>query len=290
MNIIKVILLFSFISLIVVAYIYFESVTAVPVINQDHSPERTVIVDKEDGDYKGIQQAVEWIKQNGNASKKNRWKVVVMPGVYKERVDLANGIDLVGTNKKKCILTWDGNAVKNEDTLRANYDTHIANLTILHNTNADEQDNWSYPIHIDSPELYSKVTLENLIVRATGGNAHHAIGMGLFGNQEAEIINSEFYSDNKPALYMHNSVTQSAPTRLVIKNSLVSGSIKNHSKNAIGLLIEDVNSNQPDRVEIQATEIKVSKRGRKLVVQPHPKFKGPRNTLSVRVDGELIKR
>lgn len=150
-----------------------------------------VIVDKNcKGNYKTINEALSSV----NDSAENPITILVMPGVYKEVVNVYGNrhISIIGVNKKDCIIRNDTG--KYLDTpLRIEGECYIANLTIIstHDENTDPVDSLrAYAVH---PDDWGEGTAEfNNCVMISYQNA--AFGCGLHTNQTVKLINCELYS------------------------------------------------------------------------------------------------
>lgn len=242
-----------------------------------------------------ITDAVNWIVKNGVPSVTKRWVISVAPGVYNERVTLPGYIDIAGKDKDSCIVSWSGNTILNEDTIRVKGETSLSNLTVLHFTLAsDPLSNYCYPIHIDTPLWSGKISITNVVAKAIGDHSHHALGMGLFANQSVHISSSTFHSSRKPAIYCHNWNSQPYPMAVEIKGCTVIGCVDGltNTSDSCGMLIEDCNSNQPgDLVRIVGSHVETyAPLGKDIVMRPHGSFTGPRNFISVYCNNTLVRQ
>lgn len=265
-------------------------------INDVFVNDKTKVVAPTGGDFSSIQSAINWIKTNGNPTKINRWKIIVKPGQYNENVVGADGIDIFGIDKETCVLYNNQNdlLIAERDTFRCWFDMHIKNMTIKHNTNIEENDHYNYPLHVDSVEDGTAesftLILENIKAIATGGHSHHALGMGLYGGQEVILKGVYLESEAKPAIYMHNWENQNTPCKVTILNTTIYGCTKSIYTEAVGFLVEEINSGQPDEINIVGSIIECKQNNAiDVVKRPHPLKVGQRNWISLYTTGSKIK-
>lgn len=232
------------------------------------------------GTIKTISEAIQKAKLN-NVNKNKRIIIKVSEGTYNEQIELVNGIDIIGEYVDSCIITFSGTGFRTGDTVKCACDSLLKNLTII-NTNDSTSDNQNYPIHIDGGVGDYTCKLENVKAFARGQNAHHAVGIGLGGNQVLYVKDCEFQSDSKSAFYLHNQNSQPNPMYCEIRNTKIYGCMKRNISSApkCAMLFEDVASSKIDEVKIFDSEI-YGYGGIDVVLQPHASYTGNRNTLFV---------
>ena len=121
----------------------------------------TLYVDPNTGQFKSIKAALDYAIKNGVA-KNNRYTICINNGVYNEKLNLVDGIDLVGSSTENTIITYKGTSFRQDDTVNASCDCSIRNITIIQDSNGIQADLQNYPIHIDgNPQENMNVAIEN---------------------------------------------------------------------------------------------------------------------------------
>lgn len=195
-----------------------------------------IVVAKSGGEYGTITEAV----ANARDSADNPVTILVMPGVYKESVDIAGrNIAIVGVNKQSCIIRNDSGDYYTPPLNISGGGNYLANLTIL----ATHDDGWnppipSYAVHCDAE---GKGTTEifncNLISKQQSG-----IGIGLHDKQTLILRCCEIYKNdiNKPSnggsIYMHNQQWGGAT-----EQKLIVDNCKIYTDTGYAIVIEDAN-------------------------------------------------
>lgn len=240
----------------------------------------TLYVDPNTGQFKSIKSALDYAIKNG-VGKNNRYTICINNGVYNEKLNLVDGIDLVGSSTENTIITYRGTSYRQDDTINASCDCSIRNITIIQDSNGIQADLQNYPIHIDgNPQENMNVAIENVKAISYGEFSHHAIGIGLYGSQQIDIKNCHFESENKSAFYLHNQSNQSKRCSCYIKDSNIFSRLRasTQSEENSAFLLEDVGSNQIDEVKLINCEVFIPK-GVDIRLRKHPSFEGDRNTL-----------
>lgn len=152
-----------------------------------------VIVDKQNGDYSTINEAVQ--KNNGET-------IIVMPGDYYENVRawVNKPINIIGVDKNKCILRHGCGQYANPPLeIAAGY---IKNMTIYaDSTNPlvepSDTNAKSYAVHVESDYSANReLTFENCILKS---NWAPAIGIGLRPNFKLTLRNCDLYANYEQA-------------------------------------------------------------------------------------------
>ena len=240
----------------------------------------TLYVDKKTGQFKTIISAIDYAVNNG-VDKNNRYTIFINNGVYNEKLNLVDGIDLVGSSTENTIITYKGTSYRQDNTINASCDCSVRNITVIQDSYGIQADLQNYPIHIDgNPQENMYVTIENVKAISYGEFSHHAIGIGLYGSQHIDIKNCYFESENKSAFYLHNQSNQSQGCKCYIKDSNIFSRLRagTQSEENSSFLLEDVGSNQIDEVKLINCEVYIPK-GVDIRLRKHPSFGGNRNTL-----------
>ena len=152
-----------------------------------------VIVDKQNGDYSTINEAVQ--KNNGET-------IIVMPGDYYENVRawVNKPINIIGVDKNKCILRHDCGQYANPPLeIAAGY---VKNMTIYADStnplvDSNDTNAKSYAVHVESDYSANReLTFENCILKS---NWAPAIGIGLRPNFKLTLRNCDLYANYKKA-------------------------------------------------------------------------------------------
>lgn len=186
-----------------------------------------VVVAKSGGDYTNINDAV----TNANDSADNPVTILVMPGTYKEVVNIYGNrhISIVGINKKDCILRYDSGKYS-EAPLRIEGQAYIANMTIISTHDDDAvtpvDSLRAYAVHCD--DAGAGITEFNNCILISYQNA--ALGSGLHQDQTLKLVNCELYSHTPSdstmtvngALFCHSNVTGGVTNQnLIVKNCII---------------------------------------------------------------------
>lgn len=156
------------------------------------------------GDFKTINEAVNYGKNLG--VEENKFTIYLMPGVYKEHVDIAPyHINIVGFDRQKCIIQID-NGDYNNVPLNVSGKNSGSNFTAYAtNTENNTPAIWAYGIHCDRPGAGRSVWENcNFISTVNAG-----VGLGTQDQQQYEFINCRIENAGTNydggGLYMHNS-------------------------------------------------------------------------------------
>ena len=171
------------------------------------------LVSKADSEYSTIMSAVE----AGGDTADNPITIIVASGTYEEQVYIKQWtrINLVGTNKKDCIVVNHGGSYTDEPLITAG-ERYIANITFraTHEKSTTTNKNlWkSYAFHGDKSSGGDGTTL---VENCRFESYHNAsVGLGIYNNQTFHFKNCEFYSKidwdseqaNIGAFFAHNNV------------------------------------------------------------------------------------
>ena len=226
-------------------------------------------------EYTDINSAINYAKENG-VSSSNRYTIKLDNGTYTEKLVLTDGIDIEGTIPTKTIIQYSGTGFRKDDTIFCSCDCSIKNLTVVQYNQTDGETQ-NYPIHIDGNENPFNVVIENVKVYSYGNKAHHAIGIGLYGNQTLTLKNSYFFSEFRDAFYLHNQVHQSK--RFVFEAEGCKF-FTNGAKSS-GVLVEDVGSGVYDEMKFIGCQIHGG--GVSIKLQKHASFSGNRKYIFIRL-------
>ena len=171
------------------------------------------IIAKENGDYTLPSLCV----ADGGDTNENPITMLVCPGIYEDQVYIKqwSRINLVGTNKKDCIIVNHGGSYSDEPLITAG-ERYIANITFRathEKSTITDKNLWkSYAFHGDKSEGGDGTTL---IENCRFESYHSAsVGLGIYNNQKFHFKNCEFYSKidwdstqaNIGAFFAHNNV------------------------------------------------------------------------------------
>lgn len=170
-------------------------------------------VAKSGGEYNTIMEAV----NVGGDTTENPITIQLYPGTYEEQVYIKqwSRINMVGTNKKDCIVVNHGGSYSDEPLITAG-ERYIANITFRathqKSTTTDKNQWKSYAFHGDKNAGGDGTTL---IENCRFESYHTAsVGLGIYNNQTFHFRNCEFYSKidwdstqaNIGAFFAHNNV------------------------------------------------------------------------------------
>ncbi len=182
---------------------------------------RKVIVAQDgSGDFNSISEAMDSIE---NATDLNPVDIIVRPGVYRETILTKHWVNLIGEDREKCIISYDGE-VAPETNLRMKHticsvsNTLIKNLTIIGSR-------VKYCIHSDGGEEYV-LTVENCLLRReypAGDEKQYpfAFGIGLRESQHIAIKNCIIEADGP--IFMHNWDNQKGSCSMTIDQCVLNG-------------------------------------------------------------------
>ena len=183
-------------------------------------------VAKSGGEYNTIMEAV----NVGGDTTENPITIQLYPGTYEEQVYIKqwSRINLVGTNKKDCIVVNHKGGYTDETLITAG-ERYIANITFKatheKSTTGDKSLWKSYAFHGDKSSGGDGTTL---IENCRFESYHNAsVGLGIYNNQKFHFKGCEFYAKidydssqaNVGAFFAHNSVA-GGPTNgeLILEN------------------------------------------------------------------------
>ncbi|MGD1319528.1 hypothetical protein [Chryseobacterium sp. 2R14A] len=201
------------------------------------------------GDFKTINEAVQYAKNIGNA--RYKFNILVMPGLYLESVDLSSHhINIIGTGgcaHDIIIKTTSGSYFAPPLNISARNSGE--NITCL-GTN-EEGNNpliWTYGIHADtSGEGHSVWHNCNFLSEVNAG-----LGLGTKNNQQYEFHNCTIENRGSVydggGLYMHNS-----PHAGESDMSVLIDSCRIYSEMSIAVRIDDANKNAGHNDDTQGT-------------------------------------
>ena len=184
------------------------------------------MVSKADSEYTTIMSAVE----AGGDTIDNPITIMVAPGMYEEQVYIRqwSRINLVGTNKKDCIVVNHGGGYTDEPLITAG-ERYIANMTFRathEKSTVTDKNQWkSYAFHGDKSSGGDGTTL----VENCRFESYHSasVGLGVYNNQTFHFKNCEFYSKieydstqaNIGAFFAHNNVSGGSTNgKLIFEN------------------------------------------------------------------------
>ena len=183
-------------------------------------------VAKSGGEYNTIMEAV----NVGGDTTENPITIQLYPGTYEEQVYIKQWtrINLVGTNKKDCIVV-NHNGGYTDETLITAGERYIANITFKatheKSTTGDKSLWKSYAFHGDKSSGGDGTTL---IENCRFESYHNAsVGLGIYNNQKFHFKGCEFYSKidydspqaNVGAFFAHNSVNGGSTNgELILEN------------------------------------------------------------------------
>ncbi len=169
----------------------------------------------------------------------------VLPGTYVETVTTLNWVNLIGTDRKRCILTFegDGQETHRKHTIWATSNSLIKNLTILGSR-------VKYCIHSDGGRDYV-LTIENCTLRRIYPEGIRkdytaAFGIGLHARQH--IIMRDCSLEADLPIFLHNWDKQATPCSMTIERCRLTG-----VKNAV--LLNCLGSGQQDSVVIHDSRL-----------------------------------
>ena len=186
------------------------------------------MVSKADSEYTTIMSAVE----AGGDTTENPITIMVAPGTYEEQVYIKQWtrINLVGTNKKDCVVVNHGGSYTDEPLITAG-ERYIANMTFRatheKSTTTDKNQWKSYAFHGDKSNGGDGTTL---VENCRFESYHNAsVGLGIYNNQTFHFKNCEFYSKiewdsaqaNIGAFFAHNNVAGGETNgKLILENCI----------------------------------------------------------------------
>ena len=184
------------------------------------------IIAKENGDYTLPSLCI----ADGGDSDENPITMLVFPGIYEDQVYIKqwSRINMVGTNKKDCIIVNHGGGYTDEPLITAG-ERYIANITFRathdKSTTTDKNQWKSYAFHGDKSSGGDGTTL---IENCRFESYHSAsVGLGIYNNQTFHFKNCEFYSiidwdsaqANIGAFFAHNNVAGGETNgKLILEN------------------------------------------------------------------------
>lgn len=184
------------------------------------------IIAKENGDYTLPSQCVD----AGGDTMENPITMIVHPGTYEDQVYIKqwSRINMIGTNKKDCIIVNHGGGYSDEPLITAG-ERYIANLTFRathQKSSVSDKNQWkSYAFHGDKSSGGDGTTL---VENCRFESYHNAsVGLGIYNNQTFHFRNCEFYSKidwdstqaNVGAFFAHNNVKGGVTNgRLILEN------------------------------------------------------------------------
>lgn len=186
------------------------------------------IIAKENGDYTLPSLCV----ADGGDTNENPITMLVCPGIYEDQVYIKqwSRINLVGTNKKDCIIVNHGGSYSDEPLITAG-ERYIANITFRathEKSTITDKNQWkSYAFHGDKSSGGDGTTL----VENCRFESYHSasVGLGVYNNQTFHFKNCEFYSKidwdstqaNIGAFFAHNNVSGGETNgRLIAENCI----------------------------------------------------------------------
>lgn len=171
------------------------------------------IIAKENGDYVLPSLCV----AQGGDTLENPLTMLLYPGTYEDQVYIRewSRINMVGTNKKDCIVVNHGGSYSDEPLITAG-ERYIANITFRathQKSTVSDKNQWkSYAFHGDKNAGGDGTTL----IENCRFESYHAasVGLGIYNNQTFHFRNCEFYSKidwdstqaNIGAFFAHNNV------------------------------------------------------------------------------------
>lgn len=184
------------------------------------------IIAKENGDYTLPSQCV----ADGGDTIENPITMIVYPGTYEDQVYIKqwSRINMVGTNKKDCIIVNHGGSYTDEPLITAG-ERYIANITFRathEKSTVTDKNQWkSYAFHGDKSSGGDGTTL---VENCRFESYHNAsVGLGIYNNQTFHFKNCEFYSKidwdssqaNVGAFFAHNNVNGGTTNgKLILEN------------------------------------------------------------------------
>ena len=184
------------------------------------------IIAKENGDYTLPSQCV----ADGGDTLENPITMLLYPGTYEDQVYIKewSRINMIGTNKKDCIIVNHGGAYSDEPLITAG-ERYIANITFRathQKSTITDKNQWkSYAFHGDKSSGGDGTTL---IENCRFESYHSAsVGLGIYNNQTFHFKNCEFYSEvdydstqaNMGAFFAHNALAGGETnSKLILEN------------------------------------------------------------------------
>lgn len=184
------------------------------------------IIAKENGDYTLPSQCVE----AGGDTLENPLTMIVHPGTYEDQVYIKewSRINMIGTNKKDCIIVNHGGSYSDEPLITAG-ERYIANITFKatheKSTSSNNADWKAYAFHGDKSTGGDGTTLIENCRFESYQNA--SVGLGIYNNQTFHFKNCEFYSKiewdspqaNIGTFFAHNNLAGGATNgKLILEN------------------------------------------------------------------------
>ncbi len=167
--------------------------------------------------YASIQAAIDSVT---DATEENPVEIVVHPGRYFEMVTTKDWVNIVGTDRDACIVTYDRKPAEPQHRTHVVWATSssaIRNLTLVGR-------DVKYCIHSDGGRDYV-LTVENcVLLRECPKDARGlcaAFGVGLRGGQHIVVRNSRFEAD--VSLFLHNWDKQEASCSFTARDSILGG-------------------------------------------------------------------
>jgi hypothetical protein len=188
------------------------------------------------GDFFSIAEAMDSI---ANPTVLDPVEIIIRPGVYRETLVTKDWVNLIGEDREKCIISYDGDIAPLKH-LRMKHTICSASNTLIKNLTISGQ-HVKYCIHSDGRRDYL-LTLENCLIRreCTDGDIKQypfAFGIGLRGKQHIVMENCLVEADSP--IYMHNWDKQKSSCSMSIEKCVLNG------KN-ISLYISPLGSEQRD--------------------------------------------
>lgn len=164
---------------------------------------RLISVNKSGGmDYTSISDAVTNALANDI--------IIVYPGVYPESVKTyAKNVQIIGTNRDKCILSYSGRDYANPPMEIAG--GIVANMTIRATNTGTAGQSPAYCVHIDNDrENGNGLTFRNVKFI---NEVHQCVGIGLRPDFDLSFIDCTFRASNQACLYCHDWETSSTASK-----------------------------------------------------------------------------
>lgn len=167
-------------------------------LNPEETNYRYLIVSKvENMPFNTINSAIDYAINTLNVSLKNPVAIIIMTGVYNEKIVLndVHGLEFIGLNKNFVKIQYKGSYP--DCVVHVQGDYYFRNLT-FRNTNKD-----TYIVHQDPSDstVEGTVSFEDCVF--DGGS--NGIGYGSGANTTLKVVNSEFKNQGTYHIYAHNS-------------------------------------------------------------------------------------
>jgi len=185
------------------------------------TPRLKIIVAQDgSGDFNSIGAALDSIE---NATALNPVDIIIRPGVYRETILTKHWVNLIGEDRDKCIISYDGESdtetnLRMKHTICSVSKTLIKNLTIIGSR-------VKYCIHSDGGEDYN-LYVENCLLRReypAGDEKQYpyAFGIGLRYKQHIALKNCIVEADG--SIFMHNWDNQMGSCSMTIEKCILNG-------------------------------------------------------------------